>query len=213
MSGTGSPSWPRFTMTSSDELTDLQPELPARPPETPGAESGEWKQPHWAFIAIGGLRNLRGWILPLAFLLVTRGFNGSRQDVVWYGIAAIATVISAGSSLVSWWNYRYRVSDRAITLKTGVISRQERVIPFERIQSVDLSEAPLERFFQVTKVRVETGAGGGANAEIEIQALKRDDATALRAQLLAARQQVRGESPVAATVSSGMPSAERSPPR
>ena len=67
----------------------------------------------------------------------------------------------------------------------------------------NLSEAPLERFFQVTKVRVETGAGGSANSEIEIQALKRDDATALRAQLLAARQKLRGELPVASATTSG----------
>ena len=124
-------------MTSSDEFADLA--------DTPGIAGAGYSG--LATTALGLPRDhgvqLRGWIVPLAFLLVTRGFRGSNQDFVWYGIAAIATVIPVGASLVSWWNYRYRVSDRDITLKTGIISRQGRVIPFERIQSVDLLEAPL----------------------------------------------------------------------
>lgn len=154
---------------------------------------GEWRQADWAFIVIGALRYLRGFIVPLAIGAVTQGFSGSRSEYVWYGFAVVAGIGSVVASVAQWWMYRYRVTDREIALRSGIISKQERVIPFERIQAVNLSDAPLERLFQVMKLQVETGAGGGASAEIELQALKRDEAAALRQQLIAARQRLRGD--------------------
>jgi len=180
-------------MTSDDSGFDPVPA--AGPATTPG--TGAWRQAHWAFIAIGALRNLRGWIVPLAFVLLTQGLRGSRSDLIWYGIAAIATLFAVGTSLAEWWMYRYRLSDRDITLKSGLVSKQERVIPFERIQAVNLAEAPLERLFGVVRLEIDTGAGGSQESEIALQAITHDEATALRAHLLAARQRLRGEAPEA----------------
>lgn len=200
MSGTGSPSWPRSTMTSSAPKPTVGQDQAG--PVSSGSAGAEWRQAHWAFIVIGALRNVRGWIVPLAIAAFTQGFNGSRSDYFWYGFAALAGIGSIVTSLAQWWMYRYRLTDRDITLKSGIISKQERVIPFERIQSVNLSDAPLERLFQVVKLQVETGAGGGA-AEIELQALKRDEAAVLRAQLIAARQRLRGDAAVATAPAAG----------
>jgi putative membrane protein len=162
-------------------------------PRADGPVDDGWRQAHWAFIVIGALRYLRGFLLPFAIGVATQGFGGSRADYFWYGFALLAGIGSVAASLAQWWMYRYRLTDRDITLKSGIISKQERVIPFERIQSVNLIDAPLERLFQVMKLQVETGAGGGANAEIELQALTRNEAADLRAQLIAARQRARGE--------------------
>lgn len=200
-------------MTSSDPngtpLVDAPPVMAAN-----GPGDGEWRQAHWAFIVIGALRYMRGFIVPFAFALFTQGFGGSRADYVWYGLAVVAGVGSIAASVAQWWMYRYRLTDRDITLRSGLVSKQERVILFERIQSVNLSDAPLERLFQVMKLQVETGAGGGANSEIELQALKRDEAAALRGQLMAARQRLRGEeSPATAVAESGRAAETAAPDR
>ncbi len=160
-----------------------------RPRQEP--DGGEWRQANWVFVLIGALRYFRGMLLPLVFVIFTQRRGDSRADFVWYGIAGLAGVVSIGASLIQWWFYRYRVSDRDIMLRSGIISKQERVIPFERIQSVNLEDAPLERIFKVVKVKVDTGAGGGGDSEIELQAMSHADAMALRSQLLAARQRLR----------------------
>ncbi|MDQ3654075.1 MAG: PH domain-containing protein [Chloroflexota bacterium] len=189
-------------MTSSESNPGVDDEREqAVPAANEPAEGDEWRQAHWAFIVIGALRYLRGFIVPFAIAAFTQGFNDSRADYFWYGFAAIAGIGSVAASLAQWWMYRYRLTDRDITLKSGIISKQDRVILFERIQSVNLSDAPLERLFQVMKLQVETGAGGGANSEIELQALKRDEAAALRAQLIAARQRLRSEDGAAPALS------------
>ena len=150
-----------------------------------------WRQAHWSFIILGLIRQLRGLIFPLAVLVFSRGFDGSSQDLIWYGVAIAFAAFSAIVSVMNWWFQRFRVTDREVMSRSGVIAKQERVVPFERIQSVDLDEAPLERIFRIVRVRIETAAGGQAGTDIEIPALKRDDAIALRQDLLTARQHAR----------------------
>ncbi len=156
-----------------------------------GDDGGEWQQAHWAFVVIGGLRNLRGLVIPIAFVAVTQGIRGAAQDFIWLIVAVIVAAFSLGGSLVEWWNYRYRVTSRQIELRSGILSKNERVIPFERIQAVNITEAPLERLFHVVRMQVDTGAGGSAGAEIELRSLEASTAASLRAQLLAGRQRLR----------------------
>ena len=170
-----------FSERQDDQPTEETDESNSNPPETGAlndwvADRGEWHQANWVFVLIGALRYFRGMLLPLVFVLFTQRGGDSRADFIWYGIAGLAGVVSIGASLIQWWFYRYRVSDRDITLRSGIVSKQERVIPFERIQSVNLEDAPLERMFQVVKVKVDTGAGGGSDSEIELQAMSQADA-------------------------------------
>ena len=186
-------------MTSDPHGTphDL-PRAPAITEMPPPVDDG-WRQANGKFILIGALRNFRGFVLPLGFLLVTRGFNQSRQDLIWYGLALAAALISVVTSVLQWWFYRYRISDREITLRSGFISKQERVIPFERIQSIDIHDAPLERLLGVVQVKIDTGAGGSSESEIALQAIPVNEAAGLRSQLLAARQRLRGDAVAPAT--------------
>src|SRR5699024_9243343 len=71
---------------------------------------------------------------------------------------------------------------------SGIIFRQERAIPYQRIQTVDLEEAPLDRLLGVSRMKVET-AGGASGSQVELNAVKRADALALRERLLGARRQ------------------------
>lgn len=179
----------------TDESTPVQshPSSTGNQDQVSAADPAEfpWRQAHWSFIVLGLIRQLRGLIFPLAVLVFSRGFDGNRRDLIWYGVAVIYATFSAIVSVTNWWFRRFRITDREIMSRSGIIAKQERVVPFERIQSVDLDEAPLERIFQIVKVRIETAAGGQSGTDIEIPALKRDDASVLRQQLLTARQRAR----------------------
>lgn len=173
---------------------------------SPDPDTFPWRQAHPSFIILGLVRQLRGLVVPFAVLVVSGGFNSGERDLIWYGIAIAFAAFSAIVSVLAWWFQRFRVTDREIMSRSGIIAKQERVVPFERIQTVDLDEAPLERIFRTVKVRVETAAGGQAGTEIEIPALRRDDATALRQQLLLARQRAReGSTPGNGNVSDSTP--------
>ena len=54
-----------------------------------------------------------------------------------------------------WWRFRWRLDPGALVIEQGLLQRRRRVIPLERIQSVDLVTGLPHRVLGVTEVRVE----------------------------------------------------------
>ena len=149
------------------------------------------------------IRSIRGFIVPFAIAIL----SGSRGDVVWLAIAAAIAGLTVVNAVANWWVSTYQLTNHALRMTTGWLNRQERSVPFERIQSIDMQEPPLARALGVAELRVETAAGG-KNADITIQAISRSDAATLQHQLLAARSQalaVRGAADPTVQPSPGQP--------
>lgn len=75
-------------------------------------------------------------------------------------IAAVGATVSFAASLMSWLRFRYGVGERDILIESGVLNRQRRTIPFDRIQDIDIEQRFLARLLGTAKVRIETGGGG-----------------------------------------------------
>jgi membrane protein YdbS with pleckstrin-like domain len=58
----------------------------------------------------------------------------------------------------------YVVSDRSMRLRRGIWVIQETTITFENVQNVTVNQGPLQRFFRIADVVVQTAGGGGATA-------------------------------------------------
>jgi putative membrane protein len=78
-----------------------------------------------------------------------------------------------------WLRYVFYVNGQELRVEYGVIVRKKRYIPFERVQSVQITAGVLQRLFGLVKVQVET-AGGGSKAEFELAALPRKTALELQ---------------------------------
>jgi putative membrane protein len=155
-------------------------EDPAPPPGAAGValEGGGPRRLHLlspVFFATGHARRL--W--PLALLLVAR-----RQ---WWLLVLGALILLAWSSL-EWLRRTYMLEGGALRLEEGVLSRQLRAVPFDRIQQVDLVRKPLHRLLGVATLRVET-AGGGKAAEVDLDVVTLAEAQSLRSTLLRAKAQ------------------------
>lgn len=126
-------------------------------------------------------------LLPL--LLVAVAQSGSRK---WFLLAVpILMVLFVAYGVLYWLRYVFYLSEQELRLEYGVIIRKQRYIPFERIQSVQISAGILQRLFGLVKVEVET-AGGGNKAEFVLAALSRQKAEALR-EILQAGGNVRNQ--------------------
>jgi putative membrane protein len=119
---------------------------------------------------------------PLALLLAAR-----RQ---WWLLALGALVLLAWTT-AEWWRRTYVLEGGALRLEEGVLSRQLRAVPFDRIQQVDLVRKPLHRLLGVATLRVET-AGGRAAAEVDLDVVTLAEAQALRSTLLRAKARAAG---------------------
>jgi membrane protein YdbS with pleckstrin-like domain len=59
----------------------------------------------------------------------------------------------------------YVFTDRSMRLRRGIWIIRESTITFENVQNVKVTQGPLQRFFGIANVVVETAGGGGAHGE------------------------------------------------
>jgi putative membrane protein len=124
----------------------------------------------WLFEMVSSLRQ---FILPLVALL----FFGRSNGYEWWPLIGVALL--ALGSVVHYFTYRYRVEERSVVVRSGLLQRHLREIPFARIQNVAVHQTVLHRVFGVAEVRLESA--GGVKPEAQMKVLKLDDALALEA--------------------------------
>lgn len=91
-----------------------------------------------------------------------------------------------------WWFRSFTLDEYELILDEGILQRRQRVVPYSRIQQVEVRQKLLHRVFGVAVIDVETAAEGGATA-IRLRLLDEGLARRLRAFLLASQQRVRGD--------------------
>ena len=85
-------------------------------------------------------------------------------------------------AVLRYISVRYAIRDGMLQLSTGLIVRQHRTIPLERIQNINVKQELIHRLLGVADVRVETASGGGVEAELSVVSLA--EAEALRVALM-----------------------------
>jgi putative membrane protein len=89
--------------------------------------------------------------------------------------------LSIVGSVLQYVSVRYSIRDGSLLLSSGIIQRQRRTIPLERIQNINIKQELVHRLLGVADVRVETASGGDAEAVLSVVTMA--DAQAIRAAL------------------------------
>jgi putative membrane protein len=113
------------------------------------------------FAITGHLRNL---IVPALAVVFTAGATGAAWEL-WLILAAFPLAFFA---LVRSLSYRYRLEEAELVVRTGFVFRNERHIPYGRIQNVEAIQNVLHRLFDVVEVRIETGATNEDEATMRV---------------------------------------------
>jgi putative membrane protein len=111
-----------------------------------------------------GLR-LGGIIL---FGVISSGSAGSPLAAA--GIATVFVVVglvlAVGWEVARYRRYSYELTTDTFDIRSGILSRREREIPYERIQNVDIAQNILQRALDIAEVRIETAGGSGSEAHL-----------------------------------------------
>ena len=107
---------------------------------------------------------LRELLLPVVVVIVTAGSTGGRWDA-WLLVAMIPLALV---SLLRTLSTRYRFDEAELVVRTGFVFRNERHIPYARIQNIDAIQNVFHRALKVAEVRVETGTGGDPEATFSV---------------------------------------------
>jgi putative membrane protein len=134
----------------------------------PSDASEQHLHPSSILFSIG--KSAKIFLLPGLVLLFSAGrqsgprFFGGNWDF-WFMLLMIPSTIAAVAKYLS---FRLRYEGTELVIRSGILFRNERKIPYSRIQNLDAVQNPVHRALGVVEVRVETGGGNEAEATISV---------------------------------------------
>jgi membrane protein YdbS with pleckstrin-like domain len=114
-------------------------------------------------------------------------------DVPWWAWLLWVLVLLTYVATVPSWRYavhRWEVTDTAVYTQTGWWTRERRIAPMSRIQTVDHVEGAIARLFGLATVTVTTASAAGA---LEISGLDKEVARRLVDELTLKADAVEGD--------------------
>lgn len=131
-------------------------------------------------IGLSGAAALAVVIPPLWFFLL--------RDSSWVFTAAVAGiglvvvgVLAATIPDAMWRHWSFEVGEKSLELSHGVLFREHGIIPWSRVQHVDVKHGPLDRRFGLAQLKVHTAS---AASDAELPGLDKDEAERLRLEIL-----------------------------
>ena len=97
-------------------------------------------------------------------------------------IAIGAVALSTIGSLISYFTFYFRLEQTELVMRSGLLNKTFRTIPFDRIQTISFTQNILHRIFNVVQLDLDT-AGSSGN-ELAIKALSHADANAIKSFIL-----------------------------
>ena len=160
---------------------------PEQPAEDAAAADG-WRHLHpLSPLLRGGI----AFAAVLAYVVsqqVDTLFGADREDPTgghlgWAALAVLGVLVAiVVGAWVSWRFSRFRVTGSMVELRTGLLFRQHRQVPFDRIQAVDIGRPLLARLTGLSEVVVQSA--GGKDAHLKLAFLSDAQAQQIREQLM-----------------------------
>lgn len=135
--------------------------------------------------------SLKAFALPALVLIVSSVLGSSGDGVsgpfgqgwqIWLGLFL---VFGVGGAVLRYLTFRLTYEGTELVIRSGLLFRNERHVPYDRIQNLDATRSLLHRLFGVADVRVETG--GGQEPEARISVLRESEFEEMRRRVFAGR--------------------------
>ncbi len=151
----------------------------------PAGPAGVRAEPVWTGLPKGLLTMRRlllvVWLVPLAAALGV--LLGLFAGPAWaaFALLPLAVVVWGWSMLGrNWRSWRYAERADDLLISRGVLWREETVVPYGRMQLVEVTSGPVERYFGLAGVQLHTAA---AATDARIPGLLPEEAERLRDRL------------------------------
>lgn len=108
---------------------------------------------------LGAVGNGVFWVVAVSLLAQWR------DEIPGWAVVPVAVLVAVHAAVVPQWRYlvhRWEVTETAVYTQTGWWTRERRVAPMSRIQTVDHHEAALDRLFGLATVTVTTASAAGS---------------------------------------------------
>lgn len=138
-------------------------------------------------ILLGFFRAFRA-LLPLVIIF---NINLAKVGLWWIAGVAVAILLSVWLAWLSWSKFTFMLTEDRLVINKGILKKEEKIIYYNRIHSVNIQQPLLYRLFKVAKLQIETPGGKKNQADgdltlrinhaFELQKLLKELANATRA--------------------------------
>lgn len=122
------------------------------------------------------------WPLIIVVLLRDKPEEGQQPFSVYEAIGVSVGIFTILLSLLNFFFFRFYIEEDQLIVKSGWLKKQTKIIPLDKIQTVNVEQGFLHQLLRIVKLTVDTA--GSEKAELKIEALSKAMAEDLRAQLL-----------------------------
>lgn len=151
---------------------------------------------HWSSPLFVLFRQLREGAVAIVGLLIAG--SSASWEVMAIQVGLIAGAVLVLYAVVLVLTTRFWVEPDELVIHSGILLRRVRHLPFSRVQNVVISQHPVQRWFGVSLLKLESG--GAQNADGQLQVIATAQARAIEA---AVRR--RHEGPVTAPTAMDVP--------
>jgi hypothetical protein len=122
--------------------------------------------------------------VPVGVLLVVLAvLGGGAAQAVAAAMVLVVATSSIGAALHQRYrSWRYAERDEDLLIQRGLMLRKMSVVPYGRMQFIDMTAGPVERIFRLATVQLHTAA---AATDARVPGLDRPEAERLRDRLAA----------------------------
>jgi putative membrane protein len=113
------------------------------------------------------MARVRGYLIPAILAAVAAASGGRLIASLLIGFFVVALAVD----IVRLFTLRYYFAPNELVVRMGLLFRQQRTIPYGRIQNIDLIQNPLHRLLGVAEARVETASGKEPEATLRVLSL------------------------------------------
>lgn len=96
----------------------------------------------------------------------------------WYYTFAVAMCIIV-YAILNWTNIKFYIKENVLVIEEGILSRKKREIPLSKISTVDTTQTIIDRIFNTSTLKVDSGAVGAGDQEVKA-VLNKNTAAALK---------------------------------
>lgn len=129
---------------------------------------------------------LEGMLTTLPFVIGASVFSGMELVPGWAVGVPVLILALVLIGLLPMKRYRsrgYHMADDRLRVVKGVLFHSDSVVPFSRVQHLDVEQGPLERMFGIARLILHTA--GTHNASVILPGLAHADAVTMREEIRA----------------------------
>lgn len=106
-----------------------------------------------------------GYIPLVFFIAIASGPALGSAGIALWGFVIVTGLFGITAWQVAYYKrFEYETTPDTFDIRSGVVSRRNREIPYRRVQNVDISRNIVQRAFEISELRIETAGGGETEA-------------------------------------------------